>query len=185
MTTICWDGTTLAADRQITWGNSKTTGTKLYRLSYCPPELEPSLFDGSLVGIAGDADNHGTMVHWLEVLRADPNKYPSCQNTEGKDCSVMLITPRRQIYTFGHSPYPFLTEDKCLAMGSGMDFALAAMYCGKTAAEAVEVAAWFDRCTGRGCNTLTFEICPNCESDMPKGCEGLFINESTCFLRPK
>jgi hypothetical protein len=44
-------------------------------------------------------------------------------------------------------PHSFSVRPPC-AIGSGMDFALAAMACGKTAAEAVEIAARFDPNTG-------------------------------------
>jgi ATP-dependent protease HslVU (ClpYQ) peptidase subunit len=44
------------------------------------------------------------------------------------------------------------------ALGSGRDFALAAMYLGKNAREAVEIAMEFDLETGKGVDCLEVEV---------------------------
>jgi ATP-dependent protease HslVU (ClpYQ) peptidase subunit len=45
-------------------------------------------------------------------------------------------------------------EDKKTATGSGRDYALAAMHCGKTAREAVEIACLFETGCGNGVDEL-------------------------------
>jgi hypothetical protein len=50
-----------------------------------------------------------------------------------------------------------VTEDAHHAIGSGRDFAAAAMYLGKTAREAVEVAMALTGFCGHGVDTLEFE----------------------------
>lgn len=124
MTTIAWDGKTLAGDTAGISACLKRRVQKIYRLS-----------NGDLFGAAGELDDLLQAKEWLE----DQSKSKPAL----KDFSGLLITPAG----------PFKLECALIAtpvlehfhaIGSGRDFAIAAMHLGKSAREAVEIALIFD-----------------------------------------
>ncbi len=155
MTVICWDGVTLAADRQMVFGTQKRNTTKIFRLredcNY------PNPYNGALIGFAGDAQWTTEVLNWFETFNADPNLYPVGQKDEDKGCYILLITKEKKILWFHNSAYPTIVENEYHALGSGSDFALASMYWGKTARQAVEAACDLDSGCGMGIDELTFE----------------------------
>lgn len=128
MTTVVWDGHTLAADTQIT-ADFKTHGhSKFYRFS-----------DGSIGAFAG------TWSRVQEAQRFIDGLVDACPS---EDWSALVVHPG------GH--VDFIDGDGCrldvtgtfYAIGSGAHFALGALHCGRTAEEAVRVAGVFDHYTG-------------------------------------
>lgn len=141
MTVVVWDGITLAADRRaISAGNARPV-TKIARIG------------DSLVGFSGEFAAFGTMKAWLSAGR-DPATYPR----RGDDYwwSCLVIRPDGTIETFESSPYPIINEQTHYAIGSGRDFALAALHLGCDAKRAVEVACALSVECGNGIDTLTF-----------------------------
>ena len=127
MTTIAWDGRTLAADSRNTVGGMPFTGIKAYRLS-----------DGRLYAGSGSAEDCEAVLQWLETRGDKPNV---------KDFAAIVIASEKC----------FRLEDKLVlipvltrfhAVGSGRDYAIAAMAMGKTAQEAVLLACRFDIYSG-------------------------------------
>lgn len=144
MTCIIWDGKTLAADKQATNAGLKRRVTKLRKIR------------GHLCAVSGDFDYAQEVFQWFEA-GADPATYPACQKTESW-VSFLVITPERRILKYERSPYPAdFTEDGAYAMGSGRDFAIAAVHLGFDAAKGVEVASFFESGCGLGCDTLSFD----------------------------
>ena len=143
MTVIAWDGTTLAADKRCVAGSTIKTTTKIWRVG----EL--------LVGIAGDLSFGMEMLDWIKQGR-NPSDFPKNQRTYEDFVSVLVVDENGQAWVYERSPHPFMIEDACTAIGTGRDFALAAMYCGKTAAEAVAIACRLDNGCGNGVNTLNY-----------------------------
>lgn len=143
MTTIAWDGKTLAADKRTSFGSLHSTTSKLHSIGGC------------LVAGAGTTALIMEMIEWLKA-GCDPKEFPAAQR-DGKECvSLLVIHPGGAVRQYENSPYPLVIENEFWAIGSGRDFATAAMHLGKTAKEAVEIAAIFDTATGNGVNTLTF-----------------------------
>lgn len=142
MTCIAWDGKTLAADKRADIGGAHNTTTKIYRVGE------------ALVGFSGDAAIGRAMLDWYRA-GADPLKFPDCQKDRDKCCSFLVIKNGR-VSKYEHTAFPFDIENEQTAMGSGRDYARAAMYLGKTATEAVAVASLFDPGCGNGIDTLTF-----------------------------
>src|SRR4051812_1035464 len=126
MTVIAWDGKTLAADKRASSGGLMRTVTKIRRIY------------GNLVGVSGDACHMEALFTWF-ASGADPAKYPSFQNDENKHSDLLVVTPQGEIHKYEHAAFPIRFEDRLFAMGSGRDYALAAMHLGKSASEAVEV----------------------------------------------
>ncbi len=141
MTTIAWDGKTLAADRRATdsEGQIKTV-SKLRRAA-----------DGRLLAAAGSVCRCGVLLDWL----ADPQSgaRPAFQDVSEDyvdGIEILLTGVARLHQRFGYVDI----LDPFTAIGSGSGIALGAMAAGKTAAEAVEIAARFDSGTGNGIDVL-------------------------------
>lgn len=147
MTVIAWDGIELAADRQMTSGNIVSTTNKLRRLR------------GHLCAVTGGYDQGEEMFAWFE-RGADPKDFPPMQRDKDDWAGLVVVTPESKVLKYERTPYPIRFEAQRIAFGSGRDFALAAMYLGKTAREAVEVASVFDYSCGFGVDTLSLLVAP-------------------------
>lgn len=134
MTTICFDGQTLAADRQI-FGSFIRKGRKIWRLS-----------DGSLFGAAGIWEEVVAVRNWLD----GQTKPKGLTNF-----TALLVEPDGSLYRLEEKLNRMPILERCHAVGSGQAFAITAMALGKTAPEAVRIAARFDPGTGGGVDVLT------------------------------
>ena len=144
MTTVCWDGQTLAADRRtVNHGSKHGTVTKIYSIR------------GSLCAITGMFDIGLELLDWYRN-GAVPEHYPQLQ-VETNESSLWVITPDRRITAYSRSPIPMVFEQQYMAAGSGRDYALAAMFLGQNARDAVRVACAFDVDSGNGIDTLSFD----------------------------
>lgn len=143
MTTIAWDGKMLAADRRFSGGNGSFTTTKIRRVKGC------------LVAMAGNFSLALELAQWFED-GANPKEFPSANRDIDKGATLVVIQADGLIFKYESSPVPCPFYDKKIAIGSGGDFARAAMHLGVAADVAVEIAALFDNTTGNGVNTLTF-----------------------------
>ena len=146
MTVICWDGTSLAADKLATYGNISCTITKIFRIK------------GSLIGFAGSVAFGEQMLAWIEGGE-NPSDFPAGQRDKDDWAELLIIRPDKKIQAYSRTAYPITYEDTQFAIGSGGDLALAAMYCGKNAAEAVLVASALSAHCGNGVDTLEYDKC--------------------------
>lgn len=138
MTTIAWDGTTLAADRRISGCGGVLNTTKIIRAP-----------DGRLIGASGKASACEALRQWLLTKEGEP-PVPLKDEAWG---DLIEIEPDGTVYLWGEwGRFPVLDDE--VAIGSGHQFARAAMACGKSAAEAIEIAALFDECTGSEVDAL-------------------------------
>ena len=142
MSVIVWDGTTLAADKRACLGSLIMTTTKIFRSG------------DALAAYAGDADGGEEMLAWFGAGR-DPEKFPASQREKDTWNGLLVVLPDGNLWQYERTPYPVKFPPQRFAIGSGRDFALAAMHCGKTASEAVEVACVFDNGCGNGVDVLT------------------------------
>lgn len=147
MTVIAWDGKTLAADKRATCVGNPNTTTKIRRLS-----------DGTLIGASGDADAAREIIYWYEN-GALPSNFPGNRDDSNNTrASILIITPERKIRMIQRTAFLVDFEDKFFAMGSGRDYALAAMHLGFDAIKAVEVASALDVDCGNGIDTLSLHV---------------------------
>lgn len=143
MTTIAWDGRHMAGDKMSVNGTSKYARcTKVHKINGC------------LCAIAGPYDIGMEMLHWFQE-GANPDDFPGIQ-METNEATLLVITPERRITMYERSPVPLIFEQEMVAIGSGRDFALAAMHLGCSAEEAVKVAMQFDAFTGHGVDVIGF-----------------------------
>lgn len=144
MTIVAWDGKTLAADKRAVFvGYGGGTVTKIHR------------WPGGLCAFAGDFDIGVQMVEWLRA-GCDPDAFPKRQADENA-ATFMVIANDGRVARYERTPVPLPFENKVHAMGSGRDYALAAMYLGHDARRAVEVACALDNCCGNGIDALELE----------------------------
>lgn len=97
--------------------------------------LVDKIFQGehSWFGAAGEWHQIQKFLHGMEKDEVDP------------DLEVTVLEIREDgLYMYDQTPVPFKINNEYYAIGSGAPYALAAMYLGKSPAEAVEVAALFD-----------------------------------------
>lgn len=140
MTVIAWDGKTLAADKRAVNSGLVLTTTKIRRIG------------DLLCGASGDISAAAEALAWVERGR-NPDDYPAIQRSRD-DYAGLLVIDGERVLKYERSPMPTVFEDAFFAIGSGRDFALAAMHCGKTASEAVEIASVFDCGCGNGVDVL-------------------------------
>lgn len=137
MTTIAWDGRTLAADTLATAGGLAYGIVKAVRLK-----------DGRLYAGSGAAEDCQAVLNWL---------YSGGEKPTVKDYAGIVIGADLSIWRYEDKLVPFPVTDRFHAIGSGRDFAIAAMHMGKTAREAVELAIVYDIYTGGPITELTIE----------------------------
>lgn len=133
MTTIAWDGRTMAADRLST--GHRNPVCKLHRLP-----------DGGIVGGAGQLDEILRAVEWLQQ-----GGVPADKPKLADDCmTLLMVDGRGKAWTYHSALHPVPILLPFYAVGSGSDYAMAAMACEKDAADAIRIAARFDHNTGVG-----------------------------------
>lgn len=144
MTCIAWDGKTLAADKRACYGCMISTVTKIHRVR------------GLLCGGSGDLDLIGQMVDWLAAGR-EPSRFPAAQRDKDSYVPFLVIERDGTSSLYERTPSPIRYEQPQIAIGSGREFARAAMLLGQDARGAVEVACQLDHACGNGIDTLTLE----------------------------
>lgn len=138
MTTIAFDGKTLAADKQITIGNMRETTSKLY------------MVEGKAIGIAGDAVRAMEIISWM--LKKRKGKKPELGEDECVEFLVVDLKTGQSWVT--DNSLALLPYHAPCAIGSGSMAAVAVMKMGFDAVKAVEVASLVDACTGCGVDTI-------------------------------
>lgn len=139
MTTIAWDrdARTLAGDTLATAGGLPYRATKIHRLS-----------DGRLYGGSGNAEDLFAVLHWLDQGGEKPKV---------TDFAALLIGTDGRCQRMESALVPFPVAEPFHAIGSGRDFAILAMRLGKSAQEAVALAAEFDIYTGGEIQALSLD----------------------------
>ncbi len=145
MTVIAWDGTTLAADKRACHGSTIYTTDKIYRVGGC------------LVGYTGTAAFGEQILAWFRGGEI-PSEFPAAQRDKDDWAGLLVIRANGVVQKYERTPHPHTFTDTHVSVGSGCDYAKAAMHLGCTAAQAVEVAIALDMTCGNGVDTLTLEI---------------------------
>jgi len=147
MTVIAWDGKTLAADKRFSLGNAVFITSKIYKI------VNSQVF---LCGFSHDASSGEAMLDWF-AKGCDIEQFPLSQRDKETWSPFLAISQDGSILRYERTPYPIKLLPQKIAIGSGGDFAMAAMHCGKTAQEAVEIACLYDATCGDGVDYLTHD----------------------------
>lgn len=146
MTTVAYAKGIMAADTQMTFGDAtKARVSKIVRLT-----------DGSLFACAGSQSQNARLKAWaLEgfIPENRPRFGPKAE------VEALLIKPDGTIWYYDGSAIPDKLEDKFYAIGSGGAYALGAMACGRSAAQAVRIAARYDSTTSEPIDKMELQ-CP-------------------------
>lgn len=140
MTTIAWDGTTLAADRQTTWGGTPTRTRKLFRAK----ASDGRVFIGGCSGLHHECE---AVRRWLQGGHEPGRLDEVCTMLIDRHRRVWIMNERKLWAPVGRHPW---------AIGSGSDYALGALEHGATAREAVLIATRLDVNTGKGVDWMRF-----------------------------
>lgn len=138
MTTIAYRDGVLASDSLVTLGSTKVHGSyqKIRRVG------------GHLIGTAGSVAACQSFIDWV---RCGDDESPPPKG----EYNALIIDPRGRVREMENgSVLPVPRGAKFFAIGSGAPYALAAMYAGASATEAVKIAAKIDTSTGLPVKTL-------------------------------
>lgn len=133
MTTIAWDGITLAADSQLN-GDFVCRGgvKKVHRVG------------GDIVACSGAMEHIMAFIAWYDP-RSGVDDFPS----EIKDFTAFVFqSDTGRVMEYGGTPYPWQLFDAPHATGSGSPYAMGAMLNGANAKQAVKIASQLDDATG-------------------------------------
>ena len=135
MTTIAWDGKTLAVDSRMTGGNVVRSERvqKLWKIN-----------DFWIAG-CGDYQDVLLAVAWFRGGMPSADK-PKFNDPGGL---VILMQKGRSVWRYEGNLVGWNVAAQFVAAGSGFEIALGALAMGATAAEAVKIAARFDPGTNK------------------------------------
>lgn len=141
MTTIVWDGKSLAADRRVTsHGMIDGSMSKIVKRKK----------DGALAGGAGSASLVAAFQRWF--LKGERGRRPDLKTGEFS-ASCVIIRPDKKIEC--HDELGWFESDAAnYATGSGFEVAYGALSMGANARTAVQVAAERDTATGLAVEVL-------------------------------
>jgi len=136
MTVIAWDGAILAADKQITYGDTIKTCTKIFKVG------------DDAVAFCG---TNATAMRLLDWYRSgsDKKKWPESLQMGDYYCE-MIVANKDGVKVYQQQPYPTFVEGHFTAWGAGREVAIGAMAMGADAVRAVEIASYHCEGCGRG-----------------------------------
>lgn len=151
MTTIAWDGKTLAAD-QCSWsGGVRRKTCKVFKLE------STAGFDGEvLVAFAGTASYCMSVLAWMigKATKPEPAQYFKPEEMD-RQCAV-LIDHQRQVWTCSNDLLWQRHDETIFANGAGQEFAWGALEAGADAVRAVEIAMKRSDYAGFGVDSVSF-----------------------------
>lgn len=132
MTCIATDGKRMAADSRMCTGQM-IVSDEMEKMFHAP--------DGSVVGISGDMGALPLLKKWFEE-GCDLDSYPSVkrQDPDEPAFDALVLRPDGTVEFLGET-FTFTRYAVPAAIGSGSELAIAAMMCGRSPKEAVELAA--------------------------------------------
>jgi ATP-dependent protease HslVU (ClpYQ) peptidase subunit len=132
MTTIAYRDRVMVADTQVTCGDGSKTITH-HKIRILP--------DGTLYGCAGDTAAILRVQRWME--RGMPSR-PRPRIPKDTDFDLLMVKPDGSAWMLNDAFDFERIETEFVAIGSGAAYAMGAMACGRSAVQAVKVAARFD-----------------------------------------
>ncbi|QVW55203.1 hypothetical protein pEaSNUABM29_00163 [Erwinia phage pEa_SNUABM_29] len=165
MTTIAFDGVSLASDSQMTQAQYRLD-LRTEKIFKCP-EGETWFVDGKQAiafGVAGGIESQQIL---RNVLAGHGDTMGLAAHTrwpEGISMSYLVITVDGEVYTGGQEvekAVPWIAKvEPPMAVGSGCEFAIGAMAAGVSATDAVKVAIRYDINSGGEIQELDLGLQP-------------------------
>jgi hypothetical protein len=149
MTTIAWDGTTLAADACSWSGSARRRVRKVFKVR-AP--------DGRhfLVAFSGEAAFAVAVLAWMRGQGSRPNCRDFMDPANfGQQCAL-VIDEKRRVWQLSPTLVYIRHYERIYAFGGGHEFAWGALEAGATAREAVQIAIKRSDLAGLGVDTVRF-----------------------------
>lgn len=148
MTTIAWDGVTLAADRCSWSGGSRRQVRKVFKITMA--DGEPYL-----VAFAGSAEFAHAVMEWMKGKLKTP---PDCSafNVDQDSACAVVIDKKKRVWLLGARLRYMRMLEKKFANGAGQEFAWGALEAGATAKQAVMIAMKRSDYAGLGVDCVSF-----------------------------
>lgn len=149
MTTIAWDGTTLAADSCSWSGSARRRTRKVFKIT-AP--------DGKkyLVAFAGSGALAIATRDWMRGDAEKPVPRDFLDQKELENQFALVIDQKNQIWQLSGQLVYSRMREKIYAFGGGHEFAWGALEAGATAVQAVRIAAKRSDMAGLGVDWVRF-----------------------------
>lgn len=149
MTTIAWDGTTLAADACSWSGSARRRVRKVFKVR----AKDGRVF---LVAFAGEAAFAMAVLAWMRGEGVRPNCHDFMPVEDcGQQCAL-VIDEKRRVWQLSPTLVYIRHYERIYAFGGGHEFAWGALEAGATAREAVQIAIKRSDLAGLGVDTVRF-----------------------------
>lgn len=109
-----------------------------------------------LIATCGSVEEGEMFMDWLAAGGADADKKLYGLDKDLGNFTALCVNKKGETIFYEHRLYPYSIDAPFYAIGSGSAYALGAMAAGKSAAEAVRIAAQFDLATGGTVRTLSW-----------------------------
>lgn len=158
MTTIAWDGVSMAADRGVENAGLFSESTKIFRIVQQKREM--------LVGVTGDVGYCLRIVNWMRTNKNRPHPTDYYQTNELHHTTLLAAIRERngrvKLFEMTRALDWIQLHGQIHAAGAGREIAIGAMEAGATAHAAVQIAMRRSLYAAIGVDVLTFErpYCP-------------------------
>jgi hypothetical protein len=149
MTTIAWDGQTLAADSCSWSGGARRRVRKVFKVR------SP---DGRcfLVAFAGNGSFALAVLAWMRGKRDRPDPLTFMGHTELPNQCALVIDEKKRIWQLGNELTYSQMQERVYAFGAGQEFAWGALEAGATATQAIRIAMKRSDYAGLGVDSVRF-----------------------------
>ena len=149
MTTVAFDGRSMAGDRLYACGGSPLRGPV--------PKIRRLMFNGvpAVAGGSGTLEYANALLDWLQA--GSPQGREPMLPPDPDDGATVIVATADMVYTYSNSTTPIALGKIQWASGSGANYALGAMKAGVSAKRAVEIACELDLYSGAGVDVLTLK----------------------------
>lgn len=128
MSVVAYDGVTIAADRMMSGQSDAYATCKLFQ------------HGGWTWGVVGNGYHMQELKAWI-MKGCNADTFPACQRGEQYATALGVEHTTGRVCEIGKSPYPIEVLSIPVAIGSGCEYARAAMLLGLDAVKAVEFAS--------------------------------------------
>lgn len=141
MTTLAWDGTTLAADKGSFYGDVVIPKHKLHRIKWHGVS--------AICGVCGDAGVTHQILRWMQGKEFD--------NPRHDNESMVVAVTKSGLWSISSTLIPIRINSKIFATGSGGTMAMGALAVGASAKAAVKAVEKWGCGACNGVDTMTLE----------------------------
>lgn len=153
MTVVAVRDNIIAADRMASVSGTAMEVPKLFTIkNRALVPIRGGVEAYLIIAVSGDYALGLLRAHWYADDETEDKDYPQPKHDQW---ARLVVASHDRIVVYEDYPVAVQYMDKYLAFGSGMDYAMGAMYCGANAIEAVSAACAHDTSCGKGIDHVT------------------------------